>query len=77
MDAERRCDRQGVVHDSRRVCPFCSALDRGVFGLVDENIFSKGDVFSVDDQKLDLSYDDVLSAPLHVNCRCTLLPVRP
>ena len=57
------------------VCPFCNALDRRVFGLA-ENIFSKGDVFTVGDQKLDLSYDDVPSAPLHVSCRCTLLPVR-
>jgi len=46
-----------------------------VFGL-SENIFAKGDVFMVGDQKLDLSYDDVPSAPRHVQCRCTLLPVR-
>jgi SPP1 gp7 family putative phage head morphogenesis protein len=57
------------------VCPFCNALDGKVFGLT-ENVFTKGDVFTVGDQKLDLSYDDVPSAPLHVSCRCTLLPIR-
>jgi hypothetical protein len=57
------------------VCPFYNALDGKVFGLT-ENIFAKGDVFTVRDQMLDLNYDDVPSAPLHVSCRCTLLPVR-
>jgi SPP1 gp7 family putative phage head morphogenesis protein len=57
------------------VCPFCNALDGKVFKLT-ESIFSKGDAFTVGDQKLDLSYDDVQSAPLHVSCRCALLPVR-
>lgn len=31
---------------------------------------------SVDGQSLSLNYDDVISPPLHANCRCTLLPVR-
>jgi hypothetical protein len=57
------------------VCPFCNALDGKVFGLT-EDIFAKGDVFTVGDQKLDLSYDDLPSAPLHAQCRYTLLPVR-
>jgi SPP1 gp7 family putative phage head morphogenesis protein len=50
------------------VCPFCNALDGKVFGLTD-NMFSKGDVFTVGDQKLDLSCDDVLAAPLHLPVR--------
>lgn len=58
-----------------RVCPFCGSLDGKVFGL-DENIFDKGDSLTIDGQTQHFNYDDVPSAPLHVNCRCTLLPVK-
>lgn len=61
--------------EDEHVCAFCESLDHTVTGL-HETFFDKGDVCRVGDQKLDLSYDDVPSAPLHVNCRCVLLPVR-
>jgi SPP1 gp7 family putative phage head morphogenesis protein len=61
--------------EDEHVCPFCDELDGKTWGL-DENIFDKGDSMQVGDQKLDLSYDDVPSNPLHPQCRCTILPVR-
>lgn len=62
--------------EDERVCPFCNALD-GRVEDIDTNFFDKGDTFEQgDDQSLSLSYDDVPGAPLHVNCRCVLLPVR-
>lgn len=61
--------------EDEHVCPFCDAMDNKVVGL-EENFFDKGDVLTADGKKLDLSYDDVPSCPLHPNCRCTLLPAR-
>lgn len=61
--------------EDEHVCPFCDDLDHQVYGL-DENFFDKGDTLKVGDQKQDYNYDDVTSPPLHVNCRCVLLPVR-
>lgn len=61
--------------EDERVCDFCGDMDGKVVDL-DENFFDKGDALNVGDKKLDLSYDDVASAPLHVGCRCVLLPVR-
>jgi SPP1 gp7 family putative phage head morphogenesis protein len=57
------------------VCPYCASLDGQVFGL-DENIFDKGDSLTIGDKTQHYNYDDVPSPPLHVSCRCALLPVR-
>lgn len=71
--------------EDEAVCPFCDDLDGKVVDL-DDNFFDKGDVqdVTVDDPETGdpktvsqtLSYDDIPSAPLHVNCRCSQLPVR-
>ena len=61
--------------EDEHVCPFCSQLDGKTVGL-DENFFSKGDIYTAGGQTMKLSYDDIPSAPLHANCRCVLLPVR-
>ncbi len=58
-----------------RVCAYCMSLDGQVYGLQD-NIFDKGDSLTIDGKTQHYNYDDVPSAPLHVNCRCVLLPVR-
>lgn len=61
--------------EDEHVCPFCHSLDGQVFAL-DENIFSKGDSLTIEGKTQHYNYDDVPANPLHVNCRCTLLPVR-
>jgi SPP1 gp7 family putative phage head morphogenesis protein len=61
--------------EDERVCPFCDDMDGKVVGLED-NFFDKGDSLEAGGKTLDLNYDDVPSAPLHVGCRCVLLPVR-
>lgn len=70
--------------EDEHVCPFCEDLDHKIVGL-NGNFFNKGDVQTVEGTDKDgnpktftqtLSYDDVPSPPLHVNCRCVLLPVR-
>lgn len=62
-----------TAHDEH-VCPFCMSLDGKVYQL-NENVFDKGDSLTIDGQTQQYNYDDVPSAPLHVNCRCVLLPV--
>lgn len=57
------------------VCPYCASLDGQIFGL-QENIFSQGDSLTIDGKTQHYNYEDIPSAPLHVNCRCTLLPVK-
>jgi SPP1 gp7 family putative phage head morphogenesis protein len=58
-----------------RVCPFCSALDGRVIGL-SENFFDKGDSQTINGNTQHYNYDNVPSPPIHLSCRCTLLPVR-
>lgn len=58
-----------------RVCPWCRTVDGQVRSLTD-NFFEKDDTFEADGKVLRLKYDDVPGAPLHVQCRCVLLPVR-
>lgn len=61
--------------EDEHVCPFCDQLDGSVIGLND-TFFDDGDTYRVGDQAQKISYGDIASAPLHPNCRCTLLPVR-
>ena len=58
-----------------KVCIWCNSLDGKVYGLED-NIFAKGESLTVDGKTQHYNYDDVPSAPLHPQCRCTILPVR-
>ncbi|MBN2392096.1 MAG: hypothetical protein JXR84_15320 [Anaerolineae bacterium] len=61
-----------------RVCPFCGKL-HGKKWAAGMPLFGMGDVFRVETEGgvsvLKLNYEDVLYPPLHVFCRCTLLPV--
>lgn len=67
-----------TAHDER-VCPACDSMDGQIIGL-NSNYFDKGDTYTAtgDDgttQTLKLDFEDIIGPPLHVNCRCTLLPV--
>jgi len=57
-----------------RVCAFCNAL-HGRKWPTGDTLFRVGDQFRVEDAVLRLNYEDVKHPPLHVFCRCTLLPV--
>lgn len=56
-------------------CQFCAAAAKR-FGSksvgLDEPFFAKGEVLTVGKQSMTLDYDDVMGAPLHPNCRCTV-----
>jgi HK97 family phage portal protein len=51
-------------------CDSCSSMNGKKVGL-DENFFEKGDSY----KDTEIDYDDVGQPPLHVNCRCTIIPV--
>lgn len=56
-------------------CEFCSAVNGKIVGL-NENFFNQGQSVEGQDGGVHiLDYTDVGHPPLHVNCRCTLLPV--
>jgi len=57
-----------------RVCTFCGAL-HGKMWTTGDALFNLGDEFRVGRSVLRLNYEDVRYPPLHVFCRCTLLPV--
>ena len=63
-----------TAHDEH-VCKWCSAVDERVIAL-NANFFDKGEVFDAEGKTMAINYDDIPGCPLHVNCRCTLLPVR-
>jgi SPP1 gp7 family putative phage head morphogenesis protein len=56
------------------VCPWCENMNGKVIGIND-NFYDKGDTHTgADGSKLDISYSDVGSPPLHVSCRCYTRP---
>ncbi len=56
-------------------CPFCESLD-GVIVNLNSDYYSLGDVITADGKSMSISYDDIISPPVHPNCQCTLIPVR-
>ena len=63
-----------------RVCPGCMDM-HGKRIPLEDNFFDKGETLTVDRgdkpaYKLKFSYEDIPGCPLHVSCRCVLLPVR-
>lgn len=67
--------KEWLTAEDERVCPWCFPLDGKVIDL-ESDFFGKGDtVLGSDGRKLKLDYEDVEHPPLHVNCRCTLIPV--
>lgn len=57
-----------------RVDPLCRAMNGRIISLRSD-FFKKGDVFEADGKSTKLDYSNVAYPPLHVACRCTLLPV--
>lgn len=58
-----------------RVCQFCGPMNGKIVDL-DSRYFDKGDEYEGDKGgKIKLDFDHVDGPPLHVSCRCTLLPV--
>lgn len=56
-------------------CPYCAPLD-GKKVKLDEAFFEKGDTVQGEDgTSIDLDYEIIEHPPLHVNCRCTVVPV--
>ena len=65
--------------EDERVCAFCGAMHGRTIALRD-NFYNKGDRMVVprpekSDAVLNISYEDINHQPLHVRCRCVLLPV--
>lgn len=61
-----------------KVCPGCEYMDGKIVG-VEEDFFKEGETLTVnqDGKKYTYKFDmfDVKHPPLHVGCRCTLIPV--
>lgn len=61
------------------VCPFCNSMDGKKVGI-GKLYYEKGDSLQVIDdngktQTIGFKFDSIQGPPLHVNCRCSLLPV--
>ena len=64
-----------LTTEDERTCEWCVPMDGKTIALGD-NFFDKGDKFTGQEGgKLDLSYGSVEFPPLHVNCRCTIVPI--
>jgi len=60
-----------LVHN----CDYCAPMEGKIVGL-DTNYFNKGDTFLGNaETPLKLDYADVTGGTLHVNCRCTIVPI--
>jgi predicted ABC-type ATPase len=69
---------QWLVTEDDRTCPLCNAMS-GKFVPLGQTFFNLGDRFTVDTpegkQTMVFDYEDVRYPPLHVMCRCTVVPV--
>lgn len=61
--------------EDERVCVFCGNQHGREIGL-ETKFFKVGDKLEVDGQTLNFKYSDLQGAPLHVRCRCVLIPIR-
>lgn len=60
--------------EDETVCPYCAPMD-GKIVKIEDNFFNQGDsVQGEDGSKLDITYSDVGSPPLHPDCRCYTRP---
>lgn len=56
-------------------CPYCAPLD-GKRVKPSDSFFDKGDTQAGDDgTEIELDYEIIEHPPLHVNCRCTIVPI--
>lgn len=59
----------------QNACPFCQEMRNKNIDL-DDNYFAKGDNLTTNDGKeMKLDFRDIDGPPLHVNCRCDLIPI--
>lgn len=64
-----------ITASDERVCEFCSQMDQ-VIVEVEQNFWDKGDTMIGDKGgSLDFGFGGVVAEPLHVNCRCDIVPV--
>jgi hypothetical protein len=64
-----------VYRSGRNGLPICQAMDGRIIDR-DKSFFDKADSQTIDGKTQHYNYDSVAGANLHVNCRCTLLPLR-
>lgn len=61
--------------EDERTCEFCNSLHGKIVKSNKGNFFNKGEELKIGDKKLKFDYESIKWAPLHPNCRCTLLPI--
>lgn len=67
--------KEWVTEHDGSVCPYCDPLDGKVIDI-DDSYFKLGDKYRGDaDTTIKVDYADVGEPPLHVNCRCVIVPV--
>jgi HK97 family phage portal protein len=66
--------KEWLAERDNRTCPYCLEMDGKVIGL-SESYFKEGDTFTVNGDSLSIGLLDVDEPPLHVQCRCTTIPV--
>lgn len=66
--------KQWLAELDEHTCIFCQDLNGQVTEL-DADFVDKGTTLEVDGQSLSVDYVDVGEPPLHVDCRCTTIPI--
>jgi len=66
--------KEWVTMKDELTCPFCSSMDGKIIDL-GKSYFNKNDILSAGGQDLSFNYGDITMGNLHVNCRCTCVPI--
>lgn len=66
--------KQWLTAEDDRVDPLCASLNGKIIDI-DSKFFKKGETYEAGGQFIKLDYSSVPEPPLHVSCRCDVLPV--
>jgi SPP1 gp7 family putative phage head morphogenesis protein len=66
--------KQWYTIEDERTCPFCMGLNGTTISL-EGDFYSMGDRVISGNRTMDINYSDVGEPPLHVSCRCSIVPV--
>ncbi len=69
--------KEWMVALDERTCEFCLQMEQEYrVKSLDENFLNRGDILKgVNGGEMTIDYSDLLTPPLHPNCRCVVLPV--
>lgn len=66
--------KQWLAAMDERTCPSCEEMDGATMPL-DDPFFEQGSVHTIGGVEMNFDYEEIMTPPIHPDCRCTLLAI--